>query len=161
MIEETAIYNDLLAIFAEILPANEYQPGKNYETNIGSLVVDRRIFSIDPDEVEVFYLEDPEINYDEKQEFSADHQAVHTFTAKAFFAKTNDTLEYLRAVSRDLRRAIGKNYSMLQTKYPDIIIRPVTIVKGFEKREKTRGGIVFRFTVHLSQEPWLINEPEY
>lgn len=160
-IKEQQLYIDLLALFATIKTTNEYAAGKNYETNIGNFVRDWSDVPISDEETEVLILEDPEINYSEKQEHSADHEVSHTFVAKLFLAKTNTTLTDLRKAQRDLRRCLGSNIQTFITKYHAIAFKPVTLVKGFEKGERTRGGLVFRFTVEWSQEKWLINEPEY
>lgn len=160
-IQEQELYIDLLAIFATIKTTNQYAAGKNYESNIGNFVRDWSDVPISDDETDVLVLEDPEMNYNEKQEYSADHEVSHTYVVKLFLAKEDDTLDELRKAQRDLRRCIGANLATLINKYHTIAIRPVTIVKGFEKGERARGGLVFRFTVDWSQEKWLINEPEY
>lgn len=160
-IKEQEIYSDLLAIFATILTSNEYQSGKNYETDIGNYVTDWKEVPISDDETEVLILEDPEIDYNEEQEYQADHKVTHTYVAKLFLAKTSTTLDELRKAQRDLRRCIGANLVTLISKYHAIAIRPLKIAKGFEKGERTRGGLVFRFTIEYSQEKWLIGEPEY
>lgn len=160
-IQEQQLYIDLLAMFATIKTTNEYAAGKNYESNIGNFVRDWSDVPISDEETEVLILEDPEINYAEQEEHSADHKVSHTFTVKLFLAKTATTLTDLRKAQRDLRRCLGANVPAFITKYHAIAFKPVTIVKGFEKGERTRGGLVFRFTVEWSQEKWLINEPEY
>lgn len=161
MITEEALYQDLLIYFATILTSNEYAAGKNYETNIGSFLKDWQTYSIGDDETEVMIIEDAETDYQDQDESSADHKVVHTYSIKLFLAKTTSTLSELRKASRDLRRCLGANSDALTTKFIAIVIKPVTLVKGFEKRERTRGGLVFRFTIEWSQEKWLIGESEY
>ncbi len=160
-IKEEALYQDLLTYFATILVANEYAPGKNYETDIGNFVKDWNTYSIGDDETEVLIIEDAETNYLDQDENSADHKVIHTYFVKLFLAKTTTTLADLRKASRDIRRCLGKNMNELTTKYIELEIKPVTFVKGYEKKERTRGGLVFRFTAEWSQEKWLIGEPEY
>lgn len=160
-IQEQQLYIDLLAAFSTIKTTNQYASGKNYETNVGKFVRDWTEIPISDDETEVLILEDPEMNYAEQEEHSADHKVSHTYVAKLFLAKADNTLDELRKAERDLRRCIGANLAMLINKYHTISIKPVTIVKGFEKGERTRGGLAFRFTVDWSQEKWLINEPEF
>lgn len=161
MITEEALYQDLLTYFASILIANEYAPGKNYETDIGNFVKDWNIYTIGDEETEVMIIEDVETNYEDQDENSPDHKVIHTYSVKLFLAKTNSTLAELRKASRDLRRCLGKNLDTLTTKYIGLVIKPVTLVKGYEKKERTRGGLVFRFTAEWSQEKWLIGEQEF
>ncbi len=160
-IKEEALYQDLLIYFATILIANEYASGKNYETNIGNFVKDWNTYSIGDDETEVLIIEDAETSYSNQDENSADHKVTHTYSVKLFLAKTTTTLSDLRKASRDIRRCLGKNMDALTTKYIGLAIKPVTFVKGYEKKERTRGGLGFRFTAEWSQEKWLIGEPEY
>ena len=160
-IKEQQLYIDLLALFATIKTTNEYAAGKNYETNIGNFVRDWSDVPISDSETEVLILEDPEMNYAEQEEHSADHKVSHTFVLKLFLAKGEDTLDELRKAQRDLRRCLGANIAAFITKYHAIAFKPITIVKGFEKAERLRGGLVFRFTAEWSQEKWLIDEPEY
>ena len=160
-ITEEALYQDLLTYFATILKANEYASGKNYETDIGNFVKDWNTYSIGDDETEVLIIEDAETSYKDQDENSADHKVMHTYSVKIFLTKTTTTLAELRKASRDLRRCLGKNMDAIKTKYNAIAIKPVTFVKGYEKKERTRGGLVFRFTAEWSQEKWLIGELEY
>ena len=160
---EKELYLDFIEIFKTIKTANQYAPGKNYETNFGDLLVDWSLFPVDDGESEYVTLEDPEINYAEQEEESADHKVSYTYVLKGFIAKGDNTVEQIRAFSRDVRRCIGANLATLKAKFnsPPIVIKPVILVKGFQKGERTRGGLVFRFTAEWSQEKWLIDEPEY
>jgi len=160
-ITEEALYQDLLTYFATILTTNEYASGKNYETDIGDFVKDWDTYSIGDDETEVLIIEDAETSYLDQDENSADHKVMHTYSVKIFLAKTTTTLADLRKASRDLRRCLGKNMDALTTKYIGLVIKPATFVKGYEKKERTRGGLVFRFTAEWSQWKWLIGEPEH
>ena len=160
-IKEQALYDDILTMLATIKTTNLYAAGKYYESNIGNFVNDWADVPISDDETEKMIVEDAEINYDDQQENSGDHKVSHTYTVKLFLAKTTTTLADLRKAQRDLRRCIGANIVTLISKYHAIAFKPITLVKGFEKGERTRGGLVFRFSVEWSQEKWLIDEPEY
>lgn len=157
---EESLYQDLLINFKTILTTNTYAVGKNYETNIGNFVKDWNLFSIGEDETEVLIIEDAETAYVDQDEHADDHKVIHTYSVKLFLAKTDNTISDLRKASRDLRRCLGTNMDTLTAKFISLVMKPVIIVKGLEKKERTRGGLVFRFTSEWSQNKWLIDEPE-
>jgi len=160
MTKQEAITTDFINALKTILPANEYETGKNYETDIGNYIKDWNEQPLPAETVREVIVEDRKIEHEEQNEFAEAHYQTIIYTIKIYEPGVN-TIANLRKDEMDIMRCIGANEDAFLAKFGDTVFSIAEREKDVIKGNKTIGGSKMTVKCRFGTNRWLIGEPDY
>ena len=160
MTKQEAIRTDFINALKTIKTTNQYESGKNYETNIGNYIKDWNEQPLPTETVREVIVEDRKIEHENNPEFEEAHYQTIIFTIK-IYEPGKTTVASLRKDEIDIMRCIGANEDAFFTKYGDTVFSIVEREKDVVKKNITIGGSKIIVKIKFGTKRWLIGEPSY
>jgi|GEM_PF-3555161 len=157
---ENRLYQLVYAAASQILKANEYEAGKNYETDLGNYLREWKGAVMPKEDNVVFEIRDNSGAADDEQ---ADYQ--HEILSYEFFVAAKNsasTASFLRQARADIYRMIGANIdSWRATLNASLTAERGGFTREINYEEKVFGELTVTINFSYEQEYFLIGEQDY